>query len=578
MLALCAVVYGDNHAMPTGTVTTMAMGEDPMHPYLIEYAKSMNYSMCNVGSRDMTNGMLTGDSMTPALCEYPGSKCVMFTFTLTAFDGTKTMIENGECVAPMAEAYYTCEAARNDSAAFGTADNCQVNFCEGHLCNVPATQSNTTCEWYEEENDLNFMPGMSMRHLSHHMDMCTQKLYSGYPYQSKDQCRDNFNEMMTCVGYTLLEASNSPCMSMWDWIPGFRTMLNQQRPFFLALVMYDMDLIWDGIVDYYHIDQEMADYIKMYLDDLSCPEPGVVPQCIEDAMKWAQEADIEAEITAWMTSLGLDMNMMGMDMSVLMGQDMNMAGMHSVCNDHYWTASMKASIDYMWQWYSSSSRDEICTAVNTMHIRSINAWDHMCDDNKVYPALIAMYGEENRDSVDVIAKMLMIWDDLYTSYEFPNCDVSTQNKMMLGCEQYYDSMTPCGIRKAWLCDYTEWKVGFLSDWLSEFETFKVNNVLSPLQLDAPACDDYDMTDLCKNSGKQMCMRMPVTGCWACYCSDHEYKDLSGLSMIWRKDYLGWQHVFRTYKRAFGSATCREDIMQMYDDHMHEEMAHDDMHH
>merc|ERR1712142_278743 len=130
ILALCAVAFGDDHT----TAMPLAKGEDPMHPYLIEYAKSMNYTMCYVGARDMTNGMLTGDSMTPSICEYPGSTCVMYTFTLTGYDGTITTGENGDCVPPMAESYYTCEATANFTAGLGVLSNCNTDFCEGDLC------------------------------------------------------------------------------------------------------------------------------------------------------------------------------------------------------------------------------------------------------------------------------------------------------------------------------------------------------------------------------------------------------------------------------------------------------------
>merc|ERR1719234_967724 len=109
----------------------------------------------------------------------------------------------------------------------------------------------------------------------------------------------------------------------------------------------------------------------------------------------------------WFVSMGIDMSTMDM----MMGD--------GVCKEGYWTASMKASLDYLWNWYASTNRMEVCEAVNTMFIRSVNAWDHMCDDNKVYPA--------------VIAKMLMIWDDLYMNYQFPNCDASTMNRSPLEC-------------------------------------------------------------------------------------------------------------------------------------------------
>merc|ERR1711881_408771 len=567
VLALCALAFADDHA----ATLPMIMGEDPMHPYLIEYAKSMNYTMCYVGARDMYEGMIVADSMAPAICQYPGSKCVHYNLTLTGFDGSKTMVENGECVPPMAESYYTCAAVRNTTAGLGSVDDCHISFCEGDPCNAFTHQSNTTCDGYIPENDLNFMPGMTMRELFHEMEHCQEKLYSGYPYQSRDMCRDNVHDTFTCMATVLLKATGSPCMSMWDWLPGFRSMVNQERTFLYYLQLYDLPAVWQGMAEYFNIDQEMADYVGGFLDELNCPEPGKVPTCIADAWKWAQTADVEKEIHMWLESMGMDMNsmdMMGMNMENMMG----MGEMNMVCKEGYWAATMKATLDYMWNWYSAENRMEICEAVNTMHIRSMNAWSHMCDDSKVYPALIAMYGQENIDSVNVIAKMLMIWDDIYTNYEFPNCDASTMNRSPLNCEMYYDSDTACGIRKAWLCDYTVWKVGFLADWLMEYEQFEINNILSPAILDAPACDDYDMTDLCKHSEMQRCMTMPVTGCHACYCEDHEYKDLSGLSYIWRKDYLGWRHVMKTYKKAFGAATCKEDKMMM-DDHMH--MMNDD---
>jgi len=543
ILALCAVAFAQDMAM--GNSMQMPKGEDPMHSVLIQYAKDMNYTMCYVGARDMAMGMLTSDSMSPAICEYPGSKCVRYTGVMKGFDGFETQIEYGDCVPPMAEAYYTCAAARNSSAGLGVLDNCQTTFCEGDLCNVFTLESNTTCDKMIPDTDLNFMPGLTMREMFHEMEHCTEKLYSGYPYMSHDMCKDNYNEALTCTAGVLLKAINSPCMSMWDWLPGFRSMVNSGRVYLFALQMYDLETFWGGMVQYLNIDHETAAYIEGYFDELSCPEPGKVPQCIEDAWMWAKTADVEMEVNNWLTSMGIDV------------QDIGMMGMEGVCKEGYWTATMKASLDYMWNWYAAENRMETCEAVNTYFIRSVNAWSHMCDDMKVYPALLAMYGEENRDSVDVIAKMLMIWDDIYMSYKFPNCEPATTNGSPLECEKYYDSTTACGIRKAWLCDYADWKMGFLADWLMEYEQFEINNILTPAVLDAPACDNFDMTDLCKNRGMQRCSTMPVTGCYSCYCMDHEYKDLHGLAEIWRKDYLGWRHVMKTYKKAFASATCRE---------------------
>merc|ERR1719466_298900 len=110
------------------------------------------------------------------------------------------------------------------------------------------------------------------------------------------------------------------------------------------------------------------------------------------------------------------------------------------------------------------------------------------------------------------------------------------------------------MRKAWLCDYAEWKETFLSDWLQEFTRVAGDDVFSMMGMQMPMCDNYDMSNMCKNSRMQRCFNMPVTGCMSCYCADHEYKDYRGLTAVWRKDYYSWRQVMYVYKQTFSNGT------------------------
>ena len=53
--------------------------------------------------------------------------------------------------------------------------------------------------------------------------------------------------------------------------------------------------------------------------------------------------------------------------------------------------------------------------------RTNSAWDTMCDDDKVYPALMSFFGNEESDFVGSVVAFLMKWDKLFDEYELPNC-------------------------------------------------------------------------------------------------------------------------------------------------------------
>jgi len=78
-----------------------------------------------------------------------------------------------------------------------------------------------------------------------------------------------------------------------------------------------------------------------------------------------------------------------------------------------------------------------------------------------------------------------------------------------------------------------------------------------MSVDMPPCytkEDYG--EMCRHKGKKVCAE--YNGCSLCYCTDHEYKDLSGLTTYWRDDYRMWRNFYNAYSQSSssnGDDTC-----------------------
>jgi len=209
-------------------------------------------------------------------------------------------------------------------------------------------------------------------------------------------------------------------------------------------------------------------------------------------------------------------------------------------------------MDFLHNFYKATERQEVCQAFTAYKVKSQSLWDNMCDNNMVYPSLVEWLGEENTAMIWDMIKFLTNYGELFQSFELPNCQKQMHSDFH--CEQFYNNPSPCAMRKAWLCDYAQWKETFLSDWLSEFTRLNGNDVFTMMGSQQPMCESYDMGNMCKNSRMQKCFIMPVTGCLSCYCADHEYKDFRGIMAVWRKDYYVWQKMMQVYRQTLGNTS------------------------
>jgi hypothetical protein len=116
------------------------------------------------------------------------------------------------------------------------------------------------------------------------------------------------------------------------------------------------------------------------------------------------------------------------------------------------------------------------------------------------------------------------------------------------CEQYYHGTSQCEMRKAWLCDYAQWRWTTLTVWLNQFHEY-VHNTGHQLEMTMPTCNDEKEQAACRNPEMHRCRYNEHMHCNECYCADHEYSNLEGLMDHWRHDYRAWATFFQEYRRV-----------------------------
>jgi len=115
------------------------------------------------------------------------------------------------------------------------------------------------------------------------------------------------------------------------------------------------------------------------------------------------------------------------------------------------------------------------------------------------------------------------------------------------CQQYYHGDSQCQMRKAWLCDYAQWRWTTLTVWLGEFQSFAQNNGYDVNMMEMPTCNPINAEFECRHSEMRRCRYNERMACNECYCADHEYTNLQGLMDHWRSDYRAWSTFFRKYR-------------------------------
>merc|ERR1712136_468858 len=192
--------------------------------FIQRMAQENNQTICWVGERGklVSSGMVYENTVAPALCGQ-GDKCANFNYQMIDSEFNELLqIEMGLCAPADGESEHSCDTLREKASLFGKVTDCNYSSCDGNQCNgfktVLLGNNTHNCSALKDENDLDLMPACSMKTFVHKVTGCMEDLYSGYPFSSRDQCRNRFNDALQCFGRVVLECTNSSCLSALDWI------------------------------------------------------------------------------------------------------------------------------------------------------------------------------------------------------------------------------------------------------------------------------------------------------------------------------------------------------------------------
>merc|ERR1712135_205820 len=157
-------------------------------------------------------------------------------------------------------------------------------------------------------NEIQFFPKCSSDQFLMNMMQCNRVIQSGYPYQSKGQCMSNADQWISCMQSKLAICMSSNCPSI---LGGILSGMDQFMPVFnsfqgvnsLEQVYQTLDGVIDQIFTLFNINLPgQLDVIKQsgiknwpvplpgvngltidqLLTDLICPDPGVMPDSIQN--------------------------------------------------------------------------------------------------------------------------------------------------------------------------------------------------------------------------------------------------------------------------------------------------------
>ncbi|XP_076800700.1 uncharacterized protein LOC143445467 [Clavelina lepadiformis] len=110
------------------------------------------------------------------------------------------------------------------------------------------------------------------------------------------------------------------------------------------------------------------------------------------------------------------------------------------------------------------------------------------------------------------------------------------------CYQFYHSTSACGQRKAWVCDYVQWKYQIITKFLPLYLSYTDGNETFPGNF--LPCSPFQ-NDICTNVDQMKCIEN--NGCQLCFCADNLYKDSASINQMWKDDYSFWQNFMAHYK-------------------------------
>merc|ERR1712136_492862 len=252
-------------------------------------------------------------------------------------------------------------------------------------------------------NGVQFFPKCSPDQFIMNMMQCNRIIQSGYPYQSKGQCMSNADRWISCMQTTLENCMSSNCPSMLDNMLGGMNFMPVFDSFqgvnSLEQVYQTLDGVIDQIFTLFNINLPgQLDVIKQsgiknwpvplpgvngltigqLLTDLICPDPGVMPDSIQNILLSVE--------SSWqlLSAMGYP------DTSAYV----------PFCDGDFTQYIVNNLLQHAKAFYTASSRSEWCSVQTSLYEMGTNVLNNKCSFDRlaaifsqvgVPDALIAMF-------------------------------------------------------------------------------------------------------------------------------------------------------------------------------------------
>jgi len=479
---------------------------------------------CMVGTRTTNQfGEVTLDTAFPSLCPQGQNYCADFTYT-TEVEGVRYNSVTAYCVEDPATA--TCPIFTEFASYFGTVTNCESRICRSstpfQACNDDIFEGpGLSCEAQSNSTiDVQLFPGCTASKVAFGVAECVTGLVNGYPYENSGRCRNGWDQMAQCMAKLATECLASKCSSVLDDIQGVRS----EYP---AITFYTV-----GINSMADLDSVLNNIFDFTLSDMllptACFEDGAnLDQAIEQLQELLQEVDLE-------------------EMLISFGVNLDFC-------PRFVSRMQNAFFNFIPDIIRAQTAQQINRSFSRFVEEFVGAFQQ-CDNFFGVLSQISGFLDGFDINLNQIFSLINNFIDIPLPTvgpgprPEPGCPLENGpgsfGAVNLRCERFYENESKCGKRRAWMCDYSSWRLNFLRNFRLNF-----NQELGG-DLQTPECKN-ERNISCARS--EACCYETPEGCHVCFCQNHDYLEFNYLEQRWLFEAQIWEKFFNIYQNRLAES-------------------------
>lgn len=463
------------------------------------------------------------DTSFSSVCDEDQDYCVKYTYVQTIEDDGNyfnVTTNYGECKKREEAEAASCASFLPFVTPYGEVHECNVEFCDNNgtrpCLSFDAAPGKSDCD--VKEDDVRAFPACSMRETLEGAFKCVNPFLLGYPHTDKDSCMDGLDRAVECVAGLIRKCTESNCPTVLDSLPGWRSRYSEFS--FYASFVTNGAALAEFVGNVTEGDVDLREMYKQFV----CHENGT---------------EYNDEVRGLVESLRQNTNVSSVDRTVTeLFPDFG-------CPNVFQKLA-NTGFEFLHDFYQANDTRQVFRLFNgyARHVRE--AFEN-CNMDAVIEgaeeAFEALNFTVSRDDFETFVKVAVEYTQKGPRPQ--DCPAEHEGHeygtVELDCERFYNATSRCARRKAWACNFAEWRFNFLRTWLSEFY-----KRYDDAELPTPSCgNDAEYVD-CKES--DLCCYDAPKGCRLCYCTGHDYKNSNAdILESWRQSYQDWSQFFRKYQ-------------------------------